>query len=157
MAAIKGQPSRNVNGLGGRPREWDRDQIGRELLEWGMLDDSINLNGFCCTRNPPLDPSKITIWANECENFRKAYMAVKAFIAIRREKKLSDNTLHVKAYDLNASVYDYFLKQERRDQLAYEASLKSQEQESVDPITIDKMKGFFDTVSEAKTKAKKSK
>lgn len=109
--------------LGGRPREHDRDQIANELIEWAKLDDSINLNGFCCTREPPIAPSKLTVYSNECPRFRQAYELAKAFLGNRRERKLSNNELHVKAYDLNAAVYDYYLKEEKRDQARFEAEL----------------------------------
>lgn len=113
----------------GRPREHDRDAIALELIEWSMKPDSINLNGFCCSRVPPLAPSKITQWALECDYFRQAYEAAKTFIAVRREERLSAGTLHVKAYDLNSSVYDHFLKDERRAQARFEASLKDEKTE----------------------------
>lgn len=115
---------------GGRPREHDRDAIAQELIEWAKLPDSLNLCGFCCTRESPLAPSKITEWARECPKFRLAYEQAKMFIANRREMKLSKGELHVKAYDLNAATYDYFLKEEKRAQLEFENSLKVEEQKA---------------------------
>ena len=112
---------------GGRPRERDRDQIAFELIEWAKQPDSINLNKFCCTREPPLAPSMITNWARECNQFKRAYETAKAFIGARREEKLSRNELHVKAYDLNAPTYDYYLKEEKREQLEFESNLRKQE------------------------------
>lgn len=108
-------------GVAGRPREHDRDKIADELVEWAQLDSSTNLNGFCATRF--LAPSKITLWAKECDRFRQAYEIAKTAVGLRREQKLSDGTLHVKAYDLNAAVYDYFLKEERREQAKFESTL----------------------------------
>lgn len=113
--------------LAGRPKEHDREKLAKELIEWALLPDSINLNGFCCTRKPPIAPSKITLFRNESPIFREAYETAKAFLADRREKMLNNETLHVKAYDLNATTYDYFLKEERRIQAEYEASLKKEE------------------------------
>lgn len=107
----------------GRPRVHDRDQLAAELIEWAKQEDSLNLNGFCCSRDPPIAPSKLTIWSRECPNFCKAYETAKAFIGYRRELKLSKNELHVKAYDLNAAVYDYFLKEERMAQTKFEAEI----------------------------------
>ena len=43
----------------------------------------------------------------------------------RREKLLSENKLHVKAYDLNAKTYDAFLKAESREEKAFDADLKT--------------------------------
>lgn len=118
----------------GRPREHDRDQIVQELIEWAKKDTSMNLNEFCCTREPPLSPCKITQWADEEPNFRKSYEAAKAFIGMRREKMLNENRLHVKAYDLNASTYDYFLRAERRAIAEHLASLQK-DKEQTDELT----------------------
>lgn len=118
----------------GRPREHDRDAIALALVEWAKKDNSINLNAFCCEQL--INPSKITIFANECDNFRKAYELAKAFIGYRREQMLNNETLHVKAYDLNAAVYDYFLKAEKREQAEFDAKLKAQEQLAVSEADI---------------------
>ena len=120
----------------GRPRIHDRDQIALELIEWAKQGDSINLNKFCCTREPPIPPSKITQWAKESIEFRQAYETAKAFLGFRREEWLTKERLHVKAYDLNATTYDAFLREERREQSAYESSLKKEEI-SNSPTTIN--------------------
>lgn len=108
----------------GRPRKWDRRELARKMLEWAIKDDSLNLNGFCASLI--LDPTMVTRYAREDEEFRLAYDATKAIIGKRREEKLTRGELHVKAYDLNATVYDRFLKEERQDQMRYEASLKTE-------------------------------
>lgn len=105
-----------------RLREYDRDDIAMQLIEWAQKDDSINLNAFC--GQLLLDPSKISIWAKEEESFRKAYKIAKSLIAARRELRLSDNSLHQKAYDLNATVYDHFLHEAKREQAEFEAEMK---------------------------------
>lgn len=111
---------------GGRPREHDREQIAKELIEWAKKDSSINLCEFCFTREPPLTPSTIAHWSNESEQFRQAVDIAKCAIGCRRERKLTNNELHVKAYDLNANTYDYFLKQEKREHAKYEADLSKE-------------------------------
>jgi len=116
--------------LGGRPRMHDRNQIAKDLIEWAKLDDSINLNAFCCSREPFINPRKISEWAKEDDWFKEAYETAKAFIGARRERKLNTNQLHVKAYDLNATVYDHFLKEEKRQQAEFESNLKKQEEGS---------------------------
>lgn len=125
--------------VAGRPREHDRDQIAIDLIEWAKLPDSINLNGFCCSREPPLSPSKIGDWARECDKFRGAYLAAKAFLGNRREKLLSENKLHTKAYDLNASVYDLFLKEERIEQSQREISMKKEESHAFDKSSLEQL------------------
>lgn len=109
----------------GRPKEYDREAIAKALVEWAIKDDSLNLNGFCTTHDPLIPPPYLSIWANEDEQFSKAYNLAKAFLAVRRERKLKEGELHVKAYDLNAAVYDFFLRDERRKEKEHEAGLKS--------------------------------
>lgn len=135
--------------LQGRPREHNREKIAQDLIEWAKRDSSINLNEFCCTRDPPLNPRKISEWAKEDEYFREAYESAKAFIGFRREQKLKNNELHVKAYDLNAAVYDYFLKQEKREQAEFESALKQQELAKVSEADAMKLDAFVKQVSEA--------
>lgn len=109
----------------GRPKEYDREAIGKALLEWAKKDDSLNLNGFCTTNDPLIPPSYLSVWAKEDDEFSQAYEITKSFLAVRRELKLKDGELHVKAYDLNASVYDFFLKEERRKEKEHEAEVKA--------------------------------
>ncbi len=109
----------------GRPREWDREVIAQELIEWAKRDDAINLNKFCCTREPPLDPCKVTSWAAECEDFRKAYRTAKAFIAMRREEWLATDRLHQAAYNRNSKVYDVFEKLEGREEFTFQKELEA--------------------------------
>lgn len=111
----------------GRPREHDRNEIFYDLLLWAKDENSTNLLGFCAKHD--LAPSKLWNWAEENPDFRQTLDTAKAHIGFRREERLSQGTLHMKAYDLNASTYDYFLKQEKREQAKHEASLKNQQEE----------------------------
>lgn len=118
--------------VAGRPREHDREQIAKDLINWAKLESSINFNKFCCTREPPIPASKLLLWSKECDKFRAAYETAKAFLGCRREEWLSSERLHVKAYDLNANVYDLFAKDEKMSNAAYESSLgKNQVAEAV--------------------------
>lgn len=108
----------------GRPREHDREQIALDLIEWAKLESSINFNKFCCTREPPIPASKLLLWAKENDDFRTAYETAKAFLGCRREEWLSKEMLHVKAYDLNATVYDLIAKDEKMSMCQYDASLR---------------------------------
>ncbi len=126
----------------GAPRQRDREKIAKDLLEWAKREESINLNEFCCLFcDPPMPPSELYRWAHEEDKeFLKAYEAVKAFIGFRREKKLNNNELHVKAYDLNATTYDFFLKQEKRQQAEFEAELKKGVQDAEQANLVDLLK-----------------
>lgn len=107
----------------GRPREHDRVQIAKDIVEWAKKEDSINLCKFCALYEPPIPPQKLTLWSKECNNFREAYDTAKMFLGFRREEWLNAEVLHVKAYDLNAQTYDYFLKEEKRQLAEFENGL----------------------------------
>ena len=111
--------------LGGRPREYDRDKIADDLIVWAQKYDSYNLNGFCALNM--IAPQKITEWAKECPRFHEAYTIAKTFLGLRREQGLNEGKVHQKAYDLNAAVYDYFLKQERREHAEFESLLSNKQ------------------------------
>lgn len=127
---------------GGRPREHDRSKIAQDMILWARKEDSLNLNGFCADCLIP--PQKLSEWAKEDSEFREVLWVVKSFLARRREKCVSEGTLHQKAYDLNAKVYDALIKEEHREQLAYEMQLKAQQ---IDAVTEDQkvhLKQLFD-------------
>jgi len=109
--------------VAGRPRTHNREQIAKDIIEWARKPDSINLCKFCAYYDPPIHPSKLANWAKECEKFRQSYDIAKLFLGSRREEWLNQDLLHVKAYDLNATNYDYFLKEEKRSQQEYENTL----------------------------------
>jgi hypothetical protein len=144
-------PERNK---GGRPREHDREQIMIDLIEWARKPDSINLCKFCCTREPPLNPRKLSEWSKECNKFRETYETAKAFLGARREEWLNQEHLHVKAYDLNATTYDIFLKEEKQDQQKYESLLKADEAKSVDASFSDKFDKFNKAIDQARESSK---
>lgn len=137
MAGKKGSgcggPKGNKHALGcetsGRPTIYDRKQIAKDLIEWAMKPDSINLCKFCALHDPMIAPSYLSIWADEDKEFSKAYEIAKGFLGFRREEWLSSEALHSKAYDLNAETYDYFMKDEKRQKAKFESSLKKAEDE----------------------------
>lgn len=108
---------------GGRPREHNREQIAKDLIEWAKKPDSINLCKFCAYYEPIIPPSKMSEWAAQDNTFREAYEAAKLFLGFRREEMLSKDQLHVKAYDLNATVYDYFMDEKKEKTARFESSL----------------------------------
>jgi len=128
----------------GRPRLHDREQIAEDLVAWAQLSTSINMNGFCATRDPPLAPSFVTNWAREDSDFRAAYDSAKAILGMRREQRLSDGSLHLKAYDLNAKVYDHFLKEEWKESIKFESQVAKEKEEETEHKQL--MNSKFDQV-----------
>ena len=129
----------------GRPREHDRDAIGQALVDWSQKPDSINLCKFCALEGLP--PSYLTKWANECDYFSKAYEYAKTNIGARREEMLNMELLHVKAYDLNAKTYDYFLDEKFQKNAQFEASLSNKENTTYTPEDKAKIDNINNQIS----------
>jgi hypothetical protein len=106
----------------GRPLLHDKEEIAKRLIVWAEKETSLNLNAFCAENR--ICPSDIFLFSKKCEPFSKAVKFAKACLAIRREQNLNSGKMHAKAYDLNAAVYDLFLKEEKREQVRFEAEMK---------------------------------
>lgn len=140
MAKKETLPKKN-----GRPQEYDRLQVMQDLLAWSLKDDSTNLNGFSGQYSVP--PNIVISLSKESPEFLNAYSLVKSRIAHRRENKLNNGELHVKAYDINIRVYDEYNKAEHRGDLEFQSQLKTAESkeaaESLAPFA-DLMKSISD-------------
>lgn len=132
--------------VSGRLREHNREKIAEDLIEWAQKEDSLNLNGFCA--NKLIAPSKLGLWAKEDEFFRIALEVSRAILGERRERFLTNDMLHVKAYDLNACVYDRFLKEERMEMAKYETLLKFVQEENQNPEVIDKFNSLMELMKQ---------
>jgi hypothetical protein len=115
------EPCKPIKHAGGRPREWDRDSVLLDLLDWAHKQDSINLNQFCGSRLLP--PQHLSKWALECTQFRESYWVIKTLLGARREAWLSSERLHQKAYHLSHHTYDYFTREEDRDYYTFQKEL----------------------------------
>lgn len=135
----------------GRPQEHDRVQLAKDLVAWSELETSLNLNGFCGKYH--IVPSKVSQFAREDETFRLAYEEAKANLGERREVLLSQGKLHVKAYDLNACVYDHFLKEERRDEAKFTAAINTIKDDN--PQFKEQLDRFMDMIEKASIKPEK--
>jgi hypothetical protein len=125
-----GAPMGNQNAIGnqgGRPSEYDKVAIAERMLEWAKQDDSININKFCAYNDIPA--RTFLEWVDDDIEFSRAYDKVKTFLGFRREERLNSGELHVKAFDLNATVYDQFNRAEKisMDDMAAARKLKEVE------------------------------
>jgi len=137
--------------VSGRLRTYDRDQIAEDLIEWAKKPDSINLNAFCAYYKTPIPPKKISEWAKEDDFFRESVEIAKGYLGARREEWLNQELLHVKGYDLNAKTYDYFLKEESRDEKKFESELDANKSESVPEDYKKVFDGFMGMVKDAQS------
>ena len=141
--------------LTGRPRTYDREKVAKDMLEWAKKDDSINMCGFSAEYG--IIPPTILRWVDEDPIFRESYEEVRAILGDRREKLLSKNQLHVKAYDLNAKTYDKFLKRETRSEKAYDAKLKAQQEIEVNEAIAKKQDSIIEQLATLQERFKNKK
>lgn len=127
----------------GRPREFDRKKVAQSLIEWAKKPDSINLCKFCALHDPIIPPSTLLRWVKEDDDFRQTYEAAKLFLGFRREEMLNSESLHVKAYDLNATNYDLFMRDEKRQQAEFESSLKQKENQAVAKEDVERAQALI--------------
>jgi hypothetical protein len=142
-----------LGNAGGRPQEYDRVKIAHDLIEWAKKPDSLNLNKFCAYNDPIISPHAMLRWCREDPEFRTAYDKAKTFLGFRREEMLNSGELHVKAFDLNATVYDAFNRAEKiemddmvsaRKQKELVTATQQDVQRAEDIVKqLDKLQSFF--------------
>ena len=110
--------------LKGRPEEYNKEEYAQKLLKWAYKPDSTNFCQFCAEEFIPA--TYITRWKNHSEVFCQAYDIARLMLGAKRESNLNKNDLHVKAYDLNAKVYDPFLNEQFMKEKQIDAELKKE-------------------------------
>lgn len=134
-----------VGNKGGRPQEYDRVLIASKMIEWAKQDDSININKFCAYNDIP--SRTMLEWVDSDTEFSRAYDKVKTFLAFRREEKLNNGELHVKAFDLNATVYDRFTRHEKIQLDDLESARKQKEAQAASKEEQDKANAVVEALS----------
>lgn len=119
----------------GRPRIYDYDHEAELLDKWSILETSLNLLEFANERNYP--PQNLSEWASINEKFNEALKIAKSRIAVRREKLVHQNKFNYGIYNRSIGMYDPLLNTHEKEVKAYEASLKSQNDQSVRDYLIE--------------------
>jgi hypothetical protein len=118
-------------------KKWDRDKVFIDLEAWVKLETSMNFNKFCAEYGIP--PPKLSMWSNDDEDRKDVYDIAKAYIADRRERFLCAGKLHPKGYECNITVYDYFLKVDKKETAEFEANLKKENFEKSTELASQKL------------------
>ncbi len=147
--------SRGYDYITGRPREHNRMQIARDLIEWARLEDSINLNKFVALHvNPPMPVTNLSKWAKEDDEFRQAYETAKAFIAFRREEFTSNDMLHIKCFDIAVLAYDGVIREQRREEAKYDSDLRKEEAKTFSESDEKKFSALMNQISSLQSERK---
>src|SRR5271169_2760023 len=98
---------------GGRPKEYDLVQEAKELDEWSLKEDSINIYGFI---NPkPYVAQQITQFAKQCEEFSLSLNKAKQRISERREKLAANGSMYSGVWNRTARIYDKLLENQENE------------------------------------------
>jgi hypothetical protein len=100
----------------GRPQEWDVDYIIQELAIWARLPDSLNINAFCTSLNPEIDPEYLRQISKKNPELSRTLRIAKAYLATRREEANTEKMLGDKGYAANIKHYDIFLKMDEKEE-----------------------------------------
>lgn len=112
----------------GRPKEYDRISIFKQLVKWAELDHALNLNEFCFWHcEPRISLKRLIDFSNENDEYLESYAIAKCAIQVRRERKNSLKTLSDAAYNRNARHYDYLEKEGHKEEKTFESSLRKDE------------------------------
>ena len=142
--------------MAGRKREHDRDQIAIDLIEWARKDSSINPNEFSAYYDPPFAVQKLSEWSHEDPLFREAYNICKSFIASRRERLTMSGEMPSHVYSLNASVYDFLIKEEKQSQARFEAELNNQQESKYGEEEIKRHEALMSQVKRLQDSSKEA-
>lgn len=112
----------------GAPRKHDYEDIGKKLLEWSKLDNSINICDFCVNfLDPPIYVEYLWDMQRRDENLSYVYKIAQQRIGIRREKLLNSGHLHQHAYGKSIRHYDPVVVKESDAEKEFDHELKKKE------------------------------
>ena len=112
---------------GGRPREYDPEYLMQEILIWARLPNSLNINAFCSSVRPEIDPEYLKELVRKDKEFSRVYRIVKSYLATRREEAVTEKVLSETAFNRNLHHYDKFLYDDWKEEKTFESELKSKE------------------------------
>lgn len=146
----------------GRPREYDRLQVGKDFVQWAKTHpDCLTVPHFTTQYSEGLTTARMLAWYDEDPEFREYYKEAKEQISINRlnatritdeeaqlsGKKALDKTIylrHVNNFDPDKRKFD-------REEKAYEYSLKSASEATANAEAI---KNVLDKIQDNKRELK---
>jgi hypothetical protein len=107
----------------GRPREHDREDVARQMIEWAKREDSLTLTGF--SAKTMISSTIIRNWRSLDPNFRALTDIIYDIIAERRERKYNAGEIKDRSYSIHSRVYDGYLDEKLLEVYGKETKIKS--------------------------------
>jgi len=110
---------------GGRPQEYNRLEIGKEMLEWSKKPEALTVPMFATSKG--LHSGILRQWCIDDKEFRALFLAAKENVGINRLKAVSnpDIKLDPGIYKQTMHFYDLDIKADVREEKEFEAQLKN--------------------------------
>lgn len=125
MAPPKGNKYAVGHGCG-RPPRFDLEEEAKAFIEWADKSDSLVLRKFAAIRGY-FSQSKLHEYAEQSEDFRKAYNYARMIVGSRREELLMKGKGNPAPFNRYAALYDLELK-------AHEKEIKEAQNAVAGPI-----------------------
>lgn len=110
----------------GRPKEYDRIQIGKEFVKWATNNpDALTVPMFAVSIG--LHSGIMRNWARETEEFRALFTEGKEQIGINRLRSTQAETLDNSIYRAHVGNYDVDINEYMREEKEFESKIKTQE------------------------------
>lgn len=139
---------------GGRPPEWDTDFLKREIILWARLPNSLNINAFCCSLDPEIDPDYLLYLIKKDPEFSRIHRIVKTYLSARREEANSEKLLSDAAFKSALRHYDLFLKEDWKEEETFKANLSKEIETDVSKQKESDFKDFINQMQSLSSKAK---
>lgn len=135
MAAPKGNDyGRNPDNTG-RPKEYDRIQIGKEFVEWAKDNpEALTVPMFAVSKG--MHSGIMRNWARECEEFRALFQEGKEQIGINRLRATQTDTLDASIFRAHIGNYDVDINEYVREEKTFDANLSKEVNQSVSDNTM---------------------
>lgn len=121
--------------LGGRPPQYDLDQLAEELLLWSTEPTSFNLIGFSRPRG--ISVTTLPEWANKHDRFAEALRLAKESIAMNRFEAALANEFPHSFFKSSEGQYDPLHNRYLREEKEFESNLKKSENEGISNQTAN--------------------
>lgn len=133
----------------GRPKEYDRLAIGKEMLEWSKKPEALTVPMFATSKG--LHSGILRNWCNQDEQFRALFLTAKENVGINRLKAVTnpDIKLDPGIYKQTMHFYDLDIKEDVRDEKRFDASLKTEV--NSDDKALDTISKVMDYVAKAQS------
>lgn len=107
--------------VAGRPKEYDRLEIGRQMVAWATNNPKALTVPMFAT-SVDLNSSILRAWCNQDEEFRSLYMKAKELIGVNRFNSV-DTRIDNSLYKGTLHHYDYDVRDDIREEKTFERDL----------------------------------